>query len=418
MSGRPTPVQGPWPLPDGWDWYPLGEVCEINPKKPRAMSRADEALTTFVPMSAVDQVTGAIAVRETRPYAELKSKSFTYFEEGDVLFAKITPSMENGKSAVARGLTDGIGLGTTEFHVLRPNTGLVTAEWVHRFIRRRAFRREAAQHFQGAVGQQRVRPDFLKSTLIPVPRSLDRQRGLIQYVDSILADVRRARTIAAGMTRDAQMVMESAMVEVFEGEAVKPGWAVDEVSALCYKPEYGHTASAKREPVGPKFLRITDIQGAKVDWAQVPFCECPRKKVEKFRLVPGDILFARSGATTGKTFLVGDDCPDEAVFASYLIRLRVKGGVSARYLAWFFQSRAYWKQITPRGAAQPNVNAQLLGQVRVPYPTAPADQERIVAHLDALRAEVEGLLQIGSGTVQLLDDTEESAVERAFRGEL
>ena len=99
--------------------------------------------------------------------------------------------------------------------------------------------------------------------------------------------------------------------------------------------DYGMTASAVESPVGPKFLRITNIQNNSVDWDSVPWCECDTKEAAKSKLTDGDIVFARTGATTGKSFLI-DGCPDESVFASYLIRVRVNDRLSPRFLAHFF----------------------------------------------------------------------------------
>ncbi len=122
------------------------------------------------------------------------------------------------------------------------------------------------------------------------------------------------------------------------------------------KPQYGFTASAVAEEVGPKFVRITDLQGGRIDWEMVPYCQCPEP--ENYLLKPNDLLFARTGATTGKTYLVSE--PPGAVFASYLIRTRPKTGISAGYLYSFFQSENYWSQIIDEkeGSAQPNVNGQ------------------------------------------------------------
>lgn len=103
---------------------------------------------------------------EVRPYSEVM-RGFTYFEEGDVLFAKITPSMQNGKCAVARRLEGGIGFGSTEFHVLRPGQR-VMSDWIHRFLRRLTFRKNARTHFRGAVGQPRVPDEFVTASLVPV----------------------------------------------------------------------------------------------------------------------------------------------------------------------------------------------------------------------------------------------------------
>lgn len=153
--------------------------------------------------------------------------------------------------------------------------------------------------------------------------------------------------------------------------------------------DYGVTATANPNPVGPKFLRITDIQNGAVEWETVPYCEAANRKLAASRLRAGDIVFARTGATTGKSFLIRH-CPDNAVFASYLIRVRPNAQIDSAFLAQFFKSSGYWEQISAKavGAAQPGVNASKLQELEVPLPT-PAEQRRIAAILDqadALRA--------------------------------
>jgi type I restriction enzyme S subunit len=137
-------------------------------------------------------------------------------------------------------------------------------------------------------------------------------------------------------------------------------------------------------------LRITDIQNGAVDWESVPWCLASSREVNSARLIPGDIVFARTGATTGKSFLVRD-CPDDAVFASYLIRLRLSGGVLPEYINHFFQTPDYWQQISrnANGAAQPGVNASVLKTLEAPIPPI-HEQRRIVTILDqadTLRAQ-------------------------------
>lgn len=118
-------------------------------------------------MVAVDEKTGTINNSEVVPYSKV-AKGYTYFEENDVLFAKITPCMQNGKHVIARNLIDGIGFGTTEFHVLRSNSEILP-EWIHFFIRQPYFLQEAKAYFTGAVGQQRVPGTFLSNHVIPLP---------------------------------------------------------------------------------------------------------------------------------------------------------------------------------------------------------------------------------------------------------
>jgi len=168
--------------------------------------------------------------------------------------------------------------------------------------------------------------------------------------------------LSFSQTRQEVMVRAAATI-VFQ--LLKRGGCLDvPVSDLAEKPQYGFTASAIDEPIGPKLVRITDLQDAKIKWDTVPYCECPEPR--NYALATNDILFARTGATTGKTHLVIE--PQDAVFASYLIRLRPKAGVAAAYLYAFFQSDAYWCQITEekRGSAQPNVNGEKLAALVIP----------------------------------------------------
>ncbi len=151
---------------------------------------------------------------------------------------------------------------------------------------------------------------------------------------------------------------------------------------ICESIDYGYTASSTNERVGPNFLRITDIVPEQLDWSSVPFCEIDAKKAEKYRLRSGDIVIARTGATTGWAKYIQD--PPEAVFASYLVRLRLKASVDARYIGFVVTSSGY-KDFIQRhmgGAAQPNANAQILASYPVPLPVL-SEQHKIAQILSA-----------------------------------
>lgn len=166
-----------------WPIVPLLAVCELNPKLEANVRTAADSPVTFVPMAAVDEHLGAITSPEERPYAEVQ-KGYTAFAEGDVLFAKVTPCMENGKAAVAHNLIGGIGFGSTEFHVLRPDTRLILAEYLLHFIRQPAFREQAKAAFVGTGGLQRVPPDFFKRVKLPLP-SLPEQRRIVDALKHV-----------------------------------------------------------------------------------------------------------------------------------------------------------------------------------------------------------------------------------------
>lgn len=209
-------------LPKGWGFVLLSDICPINPTRPRNLTQSDETMTSFVPMAAVDEREGRIMDLQARPFGEVK-RGYTYFEENDVLFAKITPCMENGKVAIARGLINGFGFGSTEFHVLRP-TNRILPEWIYYFVRREAFHQEAKTKFRGAVGQQRVPQDFLETHLIPVPfpdnseKSLAIQQQIVTRVQMTASEVAEAQL---GNTKTGALLNQmeqSILAQAFRGE--------------------------------------------------------------------------------------------------------------------------------------------------------------------------------------------------------
>lgn len=112
-----------------WPHVRIGDVCDLNPRLPKTHTLNDDDAVSFVPMAAVSELSGTIQTRSTRRFAEVR-KGYTPFQNNDVLFAKITPCMENGKAAIARDLVHGYGFGSTEFHVLRAGEN-VLPEWLH-----------------------------------------------------------------------------------------------------------------------------------------------------------------------------------------------------------------------------------------------------------------------------------------------
>ncbi len=157
----------------------LSDICEINPK---AQILADDTETSFVTMSDVSE-DGQINTKVIRPYRDVK-KGFTSFSEGDVLFAKITPCMENGKGALATGLFNGLGFGSTEFHVLRPLTDKALGKWIYYLTAWSAFRKNAEKNMTGSAGQKRVPKSFLEKYEVNVP-PLDTQLRQVQALNQL-----------------------------------------------------------------------------------------------------------------------------------------------------------------------------------------------------------------------------------------
>ena len=150
----------------------LGECCILNPRRPN-IALCDTDKVSFIPMPAVSE-DGYLVDMADEEYGKVK-KGFTYFENNDVLFAKITPCMENGKGAIAYGLTNGIGVGSTEFHVLRPINGISSPYWLLTLTRMPIFRERAAKNMSGTGGQKRVSASYLDHFMVGLP-AIEEQR--------------------------------------------------------------------------------------------------------------------------------------------------------------------------------------------------------------------------------------------------
>ena len=183
-------------LPAGWVEASLWQVCLLNPRSFTDTIGYDCPIS-FIPMAAVEAKTGQIDLSRVRPYGEVR-KGYTPFSEGDVLFAKITPCMENGKVAVVRGLTNGSGCGSTEFHVLRPPRWM-SGDFLNYFLLQDEFRKEAQRNMAGTAGQLRVPASFLNESQIPLAPLAEQHRivGEIETqftrLDASVAALRRAR---------------------------------------------------------------------------------------------------------------------------------------------------------------------------------------------------------------------------------
>lgn len=163
-----------------WGMTTLGVCCELNPKRPRDIP--DDMDVSFVAMPSVTEK-GQIDTSVIKPYLEVR-KGFTYFAENDVLFAKITPCMENGKGCVAKGLTNAIGAGSTEFHVLRPIHGKSNPYWLYYLTVIPGFRENARKVMTGTGGQLRVPIAYLDNLPVSLP-PIELQEQFATFVSKI-----------------------------------------------------------------------------------------------------------------------------------------------------------------------------------------------------------------------------------------
>ena len=174
-----------------------------------------------------------------------------------------------------------------------------------------------------------------------------------------------------------------------------PEWREVKLGELCSDIAYGYTATASNEPIGPKFLRITDIVSDSINWESVPYCEIEDRKKHRYTLETGDIVIARTGATTGYNQVIRSN-GHSVVFASYLIRYKLKQDIAYPFFIGCVLKSTYWKRFVERikaRSAQPGANAKDFASFKIFLPTFP-EQKRIANILDTAKKEVESLNQL------------------------
>lgn len=350
-------------------------------------------------------------LRETKRGEQSSATKLYKVEAGDFIYSRLFAW--RGAFGVIGPELDGCFV-SNEFPTFKPVQNKLDLSFLNSWFRLRSTLERVEANCAGStpLTRNRYKEAFLLKLEIPLP-PLSEQRRIVGRLEHLASKIEEARGLRVKVEKEIGALLAS----VFDQSLLLQNhWRELEVSEICEKPQYGYTASATSQPIGPRMLRITDIQNGKVDWSSVPFCDCTEPR--KYLLKENDILIARTGGTTGKSFLISQKCP-ESVFASYLIRLRVKKLVTPQYLYKYFQSPSYWTQIIDElsGTGQPNVNGKKLAAIRVPVPPL-HEQHQIVEKLDDAQAKVDNLQQLQAQTRAELDALLPSVLDKAFRGEL
>jgi type I restriction enzyme S subunit len=413
-------------LPEGWLEVQIGEVAEVNPRK--SVDLSGEDAVSFVPMAAVDEISGTIVAPTDRPYQEV-SKGFTHFRDRDVIFAKITPSMENGKSAVARGLTNATGMGSTEFHVFRTN-GAIEPEYLWGFVRQKAFREAARGVMSGAVGQQRVPADWLKEHPLPLA-PLPEQQRIVAKVNWLTARTSRSRKELDRLPTLIARYKQRLLALAFSG-ALTAGWRVDRglqepalktVDELADGLRYGTAQKCYEEPKGVAVLRIPNVSSGKIIFDDIKYTELPTTEFEKLKLRVGDLLVVRSNGSAdlvGRPALVDEQAAGMA-YAGYLIRIRPRAElIVPEFLSLMLEApmtRSSFQQSARSTNGIHNVNAKELGRLSIPV-FALAEQTEIVRRIASAFAWLDRVAADYAAAARLLPKLDAAILAKAFRGEL
>ena len=203
----------PYKIPNNWVWTRLGEICEINPNKIKIEIDENE-LVDFIPMKNISEDSPEIIEKNFEKFKDLQ-KGYTQFIENDILFAKITPCMENGKTAIITDLKEKIGYGSTEFHILR-STKIINNKLLYNFLKQKRFRDDAKYNMTGSVGFRRVPTIFMKNYSFPLP-PLDEQKRIVEKLDFLFDKTKKAKEIIEEIKVDIENRKISILDRAFKG---------------------------------------------------------------------------------------------------------------------------------------------------------------------------------------------------------
>lgn len=387
-------------LPHGWAKTNFDDLADINPG--RLVDVAAETHISFVPMPAVSDTEGEIVSPSVRPFAEV-SKGYTQFRDGDVIFAKITPCMENGKIAVARGLENGVACGSTEFHVVRPLGG-ISPDFIWRYLRQKSFRNDAEASMTGAVGQRRVPASFLKEQPFALP-PLPEQRRIVTKIDSLTGKSKRARDHINHIPRLVQKYKQAVLAAALRGDLTRE-WRAEHNQLKAWK---------KTTP------------SAHFDWSS-------GKNLPSKKQIPGNVpviggngiggyhnealidfstlVIGRVGAQCGNVHFSAGPAwiTDNAIYAR-----SISDEIDLAFAVIFFRDADLNR--LAGGSGQPYVNQTTLNVLSLALPTV-VEQREIVRRVEMMLSWIDRLAADATSARKLIDHLDQSILAKAFRGEL
>jgi len=422
-------------IPADWAVARLRFQAKMNPTKSEIRGLSEDAEVSFVPMEAVDQW-GGLRLERTRALEEV-ANGYTYFRDGDVVVAKITPCFENGKGSIADGMKNGIGFGTTEFHVLRPGPSL-DRKYLFYLTISHAFRKIGTSYMYGAGGQKRVPDDFIRDFCHPIPAP-DEQRAIAAFLDRETA---RIDSLIEKKRRQIELLQEKRSALISHGviNGLNPNAKMKDsgIEWLGMVPAHWEVMTLGRiaedlqtGPFGSQLHAADYVEGGipvinpanLQDGGIVPDGGCTISE-EKFtqlirhRLTEGDVVFARRGemgrcamvTKTSEGFLCGTGS----------LRVRLNGGIAyPRYVSLFLCIPGVRDHLLLEsvGSTMDNLNTGILARTPVAVPPK-AEQIAIAEYVTVQTGRIKAITEMVVESMNTLREYRTALVSAAVTGKI
>lgn len=364
--------------PKGWQRLPIKNVYKGLFDGPHATPPIADDGPVFLGIKNITD-DGHLALNDVRHIAEEDFARWTKRvtpQAGDIVF-----TYEATLNRYARIPEDFRGCLGRRLALIRPNDEVVDPRFLHFYFFGQDWRETIEANKLSGATVDRIPltgfPNF-PINLPPLPAQ-KRIASILSAYDDLIENNTRRIAILEEMARRLYEEWfvhfrfpgheDATFIDTEDGKIPKD-WCVKSIGEMTSHVRYGYTAKAQSKAEGPKFLRITDIVPNEISWESVPYCEISEKNLDKYTLEEGDIVVARTGATTGYAKRLNKKFP-RSVFASYLVRMRFPNQILSRYFGMIMESENYKKFIHQHmsGAAQPNANAQVLTSMRATVPT-------------------------------------------------
>lgn len=350
-----------------WPMVKLGDVVTVNPRLPKD-ANGDEVVS-FVAMASASEE-GSLLSEEIRVLSETK-KGFTYFEKNDVLLAKITPCFENGKCLRPNQISNDIGFGSTEFHVLRSDELVIDPTYLFYMVWSERFRTLGGHSMSGAAGQKRVSADFLRQFEIPLP-PLEEQKRIAAILDKADA-IRRKRQQAIKLADD---FLRAVFLDMFGDPVTNPkGWEVSSLRDLIHLQGGFAFKSGDFSNSGIPVVKIGNANKVGFTTKEIAFItpEKPEKLVQ-YELYPGDLLMSLTGTVGKDDYANVTEVTDD--YEKYYLNQRVakisivSDKITKTFLRYLLGHHKIKSEITKnnRGVRQANISNSDIYELIIPVP--------------------------------------------------
>ena len=397
------------------DYFRIDQVCDVNP--PKDISRFKGMEVSFIPMDAVS-TTGEVDV--SRTISGDGVKNYSVFQNRDVVFAKITPCMENGKGGIVDDLKNGFGAGSTEFIVIRPDEQNVISEWIQLFLSQSSYRLECKNHMTGSAGQKRVPPTFIAGTVIPVP-SVDEQRRIIFRIEEMFSELDNSVSTLQKTKEQLAVYRQTSITSAYPMMTEENTKKLSEISDITGGITKGRDLKQAQTIYLP-YLRVANVQNGFLDLTEIKEIELKVDEKEKYLLKKGDVLYTEGGDRDklGRGTVWNEEIPD-CVHQNHVFRARVDKSIAIpEYVAYWSMgsyARTYFFRKGKQTVNLASINKTVLSNLELPIPDL-ATQEKVLAEIESRLSVCDSIEHTVDTALQQAEAMRQSILKQAFEGRL